>query len=75
MAAAALLGLLEQWSSHMRLPTLDAHGVSETDFSRIVANSRRSGMKTNPIELSDDEICAILARRAVKTLATANNRC
>lgn len=75
-ARQCLLGLLEQWSTHMRLPTLDAYGVLKTHFSRIVANSRGSSMKTNPVELSDDEIGAILARRTVQTtLAVENDRC
>lgn len=75
-ARQCLLDLLEQWSTRMGLPTLDAYGVQEADFNRIVANSRGSSMKTNPVELTDDEIGAILTRRTAKTtLATANNQC
>lgn len=75
-ARQCLLDLLEQWSTHMGLPTLDTYGVLQTDFSRIVADSRGSSMKTNPVELTDHEIGAILARRTAKTtLATANNQC
>lgn len=75
-ARQCLLDLLEQWSVHMGLPMLDAYGVRETDFERIIAHSRGSSMKTNPVELTDDEIGVILARRIAKTtLATENNRC
>jgi alcohol dehydrogenase len=56
----------------MRLPRLSAYrvpqgdflrGVARTDFSRIVANSRGSSMKTNPIVLADAEITGILEAR------------
>ena len=58
-----LIDLLESWTQRMQLPRLRDYAVSETDFSRIVANSRGSSMKTNPLVLSDAEISEILASR------------
>lgn len=75
-ARQCLLKLLEQWCMHMELPALDVYGVQQIDFKRIIANSRGSSMKTNPIELTDDEIGVILVRRTAKTtLATGNDQC
>lgn len=60
---AALIDTLETWTRELGLPTLAHYGVKETDIPRIVANSRGSSMKTNPIRLDDAEIAAILAAR------------
>ncbi|ARU32669.1 alcohol dehydrogenase [Sulfuriferula sp. AH1] len=62
-ARQALLTTLEEWTQRMSLPKLSSHGVTEADIPRIVANSRGSSMKTNPIVLSDDEVAAIILRR------------
>jgi len=62
-AHAALLGVLETWTRELRLPTLAHYGVQHADITRIVANSRGSSMKTNPVLLGDGEIAAILAAR------------
>lgn len=62
-ARAALIDLLEDWTERLRLPRLAQYGVTENDFPRIVAHSRGSSMKTNPVVLTDDEITRILAER------------
>ena len=62
-AREALVALLEDWVERLGIQRLGAYGVTEADFGRIVANSRGSSMKTNPIVLSDDEIRRILAMR------------
>ena len=62
-AYSGLVKKLEQWSEALNLPRLDNYGVSEDELDHIVANARGSSMKTNPIELSDDEIKAILRER------------
>ena len=62
-AHAALIDTLETWTRELRLPTLAHYGVKEADIPRIVANSRGSSMKTNPVRLDDAEIAAILAAR------------
>lgn len=62
-AHAVLVDTLEAWTRELKLPTLAHFGVTQTDIPRIVANSRGSSMKTNPIELDDSEIAAIVAAR------------
>jgi alcohol dehydrogenase class IV len=62
-AHAVLVETLEAWTRKLKLPTLAHFGVTQTDIPRIVANSRGSSMKTNPIRLDDSEITAIVAAR------------
>ena len=62
-AHAVLIDTLESWTRTLNIPTLAHYGVTPTDIPRIVANSRGSSMKTNPIRLEDDEIAAILSAR------------
>ena len=60
---AALLALLDEWTERLNLPRLSAYGIQGGDFPQIVAHSRGSSMKTNPLVLSDAEISAVLAQR------------
>jgi alcohol dehydrogenase len=60
---AALIDTLDAWTLALQLPPLAPYGVTHADIPRIVANSRGSSMKTNPIMLDDSEIAAILAAR------------
>lgn len=62
-AIHTLLETLEDWTRQLSLPCLGNYGVKETDVDRIVANSRGSSMKTNPIVLTDDEIARIIRTR------------
>ena len=62
-ALAYLLDLLDDWTRRLDLPRLGAYGVSDADIGRIVANSRGSSMKTNPITLTDEEIASIVRAR------------
>ncbi|MFN6961039.1 MAG: hypothetical protein ACK4N6_02260, partial [Rhodocyclaceae bacterium] len=62
-ARTYLLDTLRQWERELALPSLSACRVTSADFARIVANGRGSSMKTNPVELSDAELTAILAAR------------
>jgi alcohol dehydrogenase len=69
-ARAHLVATLRQWEEQLALPRLahyrtrcGAFHLTSADFSRIVANSRGSSMKTNPVELTDEEIASILAAR------------
>jgi alcohol dehydrogenase class IV len=69
-ARAHLVATLRQWEEQLTLPRLahyrtrcGAFHLTSADFSRIVANSRGSSMKTNPVELTDEEIASILAAR------------
>ncbi len=59
-ARMALIDLLYEWTQVMSLPCLADYGVSESDFDKIIANSRGNSMKTNPILLTNDEIYQIL---------------
>ncbi len=63
VARDLLIALLAEWSDTLQLPRLGNYGIREADFAKIVANSRGSSMKTNPIVLTDTEIEAILQRR------------
>lgn len=54
---------LNEWTQQLQLPRLASFGVSEKDLSYIVANSRGSSMKTNPVVMSDEEIRQLLIRR------------
>lgn len=58
-----LIEVLDSWTQTMHLPPLSKYGVTEEDIPKIVANSRGSSMKTNPIVLTDEEIGKILLRR------------
>jgi alcohol dehydrogenase class IV len=60
---AALADTLAAWTHELGLPGLAHYGVAPADIPRIVANSRGSSMKTNPIRLNDAEVAAILSAR------------
>ena len=62
-AHAALIETLDAWTRALELPGLAHYGITPDDIPRIVANSRGSSMKTNPVRLEDAEIAAILAAR------------
>ena len=62
-AHAALVDTLETWTRELGLPALAHYGVAPADIPRLVANSRGSSMRTNPVVLDDAEIAAILAPR------------
>lgn len=62
-AQEALVEVLEQWTERLSLPRLGEYCISEAEIPLIVANSRGNSMKTNPVELSDEEIAAIVRRR------------
>ena len=58
-----LVRLLEAWTQRLSLPRLSSLGVAANDVERIVANSRGSSMKTNPVVLTDEEIHSVVAAR------------
>lgn len=62
-AHAALIDTLEAWTRTLQIPTLAHYGMTHADIPRIVANSRGSSMKTNPVHLEDSEIAAIVSAR------------
>ena len=58
-----LVNLLRDWTKQLQLPRLSYCGITEQDLDKVVANSRGSSMKTNPIILTDEEIKEILVDR------------
>lgn len=58
-----LARILEDWTQRLDLPGLRVCGLGSTDVPRVVANSRGSSMKTNPIVLTDAEVARILTAR------------
>lgn len=64
-ALETLVKTLFEWTERLALPSLSVYGVTNADFSHIVANSRGSSMKTNPVMLTDSEIQAILEQRLI----------
>jgi alcohol dehydrogenase len=62
-ALARLSEILEDWTGRLAIARLGSYGVSESDIPRIVAGSRGSSMKTNPILLSDEEIGRLVRTR------------
>jgi len=62
-AHTALVQVLADWTARMEIPHLGAYGVKETDIARVVADSRGSSMKTNPIVLSDEEVGEVVKSR------------
>jgi len=63
VAWAALIDLLHDWTGHMQLSRLGVYGVKQEGLDHVVAHSRGSSMKTNPIVLTDAEIKSILLAR------------
>jgi alcohol dehydrogenase len=62
-AADALVRLLEEWTERLGLPRLGRYGLTEAGLDHVVAHSRGSSMKTNPVALTDAEVRECLARR------------
>jgi alcohol dehydrogenase len=63
VAYAALIQLLGDWTQELELPRLSHFGVSEAGLDKVVAHSRGSSMKTNPVVLTDMEISQLLISR------------
>jgi len=59
-AREALVETLEEWGSALAVRSLAAFGVGERDFPPLIADARGTSMRTNPIELTDGEVEAIL---------------
>jgi len=59
----ALCGTLQRWTDTMQLPKLGEFGLTEAGLDKVIANSRGSSMKTNPVEMTDEEIRELLLRR------------
>ncbi len=62
-ACEALIQLLTDWTERLQLPRLRAYGVADEGLDHVVAHSRGSSMRTNPIVLEDGEIRSLLLDR------------
>ncbi len=60
-ARTALVASLDGLTAALRIPRLAAFGVNADAFPALVAESRGSSMRTNPVVLTDEEVAAILA--------------
>ncbi len=60
-ARAALVVTLQAWTATLGMPRLADVGATPGDLPGLVAESRGSSMRTNPIVLADAEIAGILA--------------
>ncbi|WGZ95958.1 MAG: iron-containing alcohol dehydrogenase [Candidatus Thiothrix putei] len=59
-ARVFLIHTLTAWVQQLKLPRLTNFGVTAADIPKIVAHSRGSSMKTNPIELMDADIAHLI---------------
>ena len=62
-ALAGLVKQLAEWTTLLELPRLGEYGLEESGLDHVVAHSRGSSMKTNPLVLTDAEIRACLLER------------
>lgn len=62
-AYKTLVDILRNWTQRLALPKLSAYGIQAGDLDKVVANSRGSSMKTNPIVLTDAQLHELLQRR------------
>lgn len=62
-AADRLVDLLAAWTERLALPRLSAYGMTEADIPAVLADSRGSSMKTNPVVLTDAEIEELIRAR------------
>lgn len=61
-APERLAELFESWIARMKLPGLAQFGVTCGDFERIASGARGNSMKTNPAQLTDEDLMEILAQ-------------
>ncbi len=59
-ARAALVQVLAGWTAELHIAGLARFGLRDADVARVVAESRGSSMRTNPVVLTDDEIAGIV---------------
>lgn len=62
-AWGALVDVLSDWTARLELPRLGGYGLDEEGLDPVVAHSRGSSMKTNPLVLTDAEIRDCLVAR------------
>lgn len=60
LATDALVQTLRDWTERLEVPSLASFGMRREDVAAVVAGSRGSSMRTNPIELDDGELASVL---------------
>ena len=55
-----LIDTLDKWTEKLPIDRLGKYGISERDLDKIIKNT---GLKNNPVQLSDDEIKLLLKNR------------
>jgi alcohol dehydrogenase len=60
LARSALVDTLRRWRDALGIRGLTAWGIGEAEVPALVAGSRGSSMRTNPIGLTDAEIAAVV---------------
>ncbi len=58
-----LVRVLHEWTRQLGIPLLGAYSVRDADVDKVVAGSRGSSMKTNPVVLTDGEIAEVVRAR------------
>jgi alcohol dehydrogenase len=59
-ALAWLEATIETWSMRLDLPGLATFGVTESDIPELIREGRAGSMRTNPIDLTDEELTDVL---------------
>lgn len=62
-ACDALVDCLRDWVNQLEIPRLSEFGMTPADYPRVCANARGGSMKTNPLEVTDEELTRVLASR------------
>ena len=62
-ARSELVRVLYEWTARLKIPMLGKYGIDDSHVAKIVAGSRGSSMKTNPIVLTDKEVAEIIGAR------------
>ena len=62
-AREALVMVLEDWTERLAIPTLSKYGINHDNLPLLVQHGRGNNMKTNPLDLTDEELTTILAER------------
>ncbi|MFC3700056.1 iron-containing alcohol dehydrogenase [Reinekea marina] len=62
-ALTKLINSLDHWTHKLNIPTLNSFGMVEEDVDKIASESGGNSMKTNPIELTQNELKTIIMQR------------
>ncbi len=60
-ARGALVVTLSEWTAALSIPQLRTFGITRQAIPALVVGSRGSSMRTNPVELTDEELARTLA--------------